>query len=385
MQYSLHKAFFLLVKAGLFADKDAENEDSLLFEPVDWQKVWELAQEQSVQGIVLAGIKKIFSKKQSLDIPQALLLQWIGEIQFLEQRNIAMNTFVADLIEELRSKDVYATLVKGQGIAQCYEEPLWRASGDVDLLMSDSNYRKSVTVLNAKATHIDNEITEISHQAMKIGEWDIDLHGSLRTGLWKRMDKSIDEVQCAVLCEGKVRSWMNGNTQLFLPAPNEDVMFVFTHILQHFFKGGIGLRQICDWSRLLWTYRDVINVKLLEARLKSAGVISEWKAFASLAVNWIGMPVEAMPFYSPNKKWIRKAGRMLNLVLETGNFGHNRDVSYYTKYPFLIQKSISLWRYSKDSARQFLIFPADSAKVWFGIFIRGIKDAVRQLKELESI
>lgn len=383
MQSSLHKTFFLLVKAGLFANTDFEREEPKDCGPVDWYKVWELAQEQSVQGLVLAGIETIFSNSHRLDIPQALLLQWIGEIQVLEQRNKAMNFIVADLIEKLRSKDVYAILVKGQGIAQCYEMPLWRACGDIDLLMSESNYSKSVIILNTIATHIDKEIAEISHQAMKIGDWDVDLHGSLRTGLWKRLDKTIDDIQYAVFYEGKVRSWMNGNTQVFMPQADEDIVFVFTHILQHFFKGGIGLRQICDLCRLIWTYRSVINVKLLDARLKSAGVISEWKAFAAFAVEYLGMPIDAIPLYSNKQEWVKKAERILALIIETGNFGHNRDVSYYSKYPFLVQKSISLWRYTKDSARQFLIFPIDSIKVWFRILTKGIRDAIRQSREHE--
>lgn len=44
-----------------------------------------------------------------------------------------------------------------------------------------------------------------------------------------------------------------------MPRAEEDVVYVFAHILQHFFKGGIGLRQICDWCRLLYTYRDSLN------------------------------------------------------------------------------------------------------------------------------
>lgn len=39
----------------------------------------------------------------------------------------------------------------------------------------------------------------------------------------------------------------------------------------------------------------VINVGLIEARLKEMGLISVWKAFA---VEYLGMPGEAMPLYS---------------------------------------------------------------------------------------
>ena len=128
------QVFFTLLRAGLWEQADASLNDK-----VDWEKVYQLAEEQSVIGVVLAGIEKTNTNHSDNTnrIPQELLLQWIGEVQMIEQQNKAMNVFVAKLIEKLRKDDVYAILVKGQGIAQCYEKPLWRASGDVDLLLNE--------------------------------------------------------------------------------------------------------------------------------------------------------------------------------------------------------------------------------------------------------
>lgn len=75
-----------------------------------------------------------------------------------------------------------------------------------------------------------------------------------------------------------VRAWKNGDGWVMLPSANNDVVFVFTHFLKHFYKGGIGLRQICDWCRLLWTFREELDVAVLEGRLKRTGLVSEWKA-----------------------------------------------------------------------------------------------------------
>lgn len=33
------------------------------------------------------------------------------------------------------------------------------------------------------------------------------------------------------------------------------------------------------------------------------GALGEWRAFAALAVEYLGMPVEAMPLYSPSARW----------------------------------------------------------------------------------
>lgn len=129
----------------------------------------------------------------------------------------------------------------------------------------------------------------IIHLGMVLDGWMVELHGTLRSRLSARANKVVDAAQAAVCRGGKVRPWMNGGTQVLLPAPDEDVVFVFSHILQHFFGGGIGLRQICDWCRLLYTYADTLDAGLLEARLRQAGLMSEWKAFAALAVDRMGV------------------------------------------------------------------------------------------------
>ena len=54
-----------------------------------------------------------------------------------------MNVFLAKLIEKLRNEGVYAILMKGQGVAQCYECPPWRTCGDIDLLLSERNFDKA--------------------------------------------------------------------------------------------------------------------------------------------------------------------------------------------------------------------------------------------------
>lgn len=111
------------------------------------------------------------------------------------------------------------------------------------------------------------------------------------------MNKVIAEVQTSIFNGGEVRSWDNGDTTVYLPSPDNDVILVFSHILEHFFIEGVGLRQVCDWCRLLWTYRGSLDVELLGERLRAAGIMREWKAFASLAVDTLGKPEEAMPFY----------------------------------------------------------------------------------------
>ena len=365
------RAFWELVGTGLWG---RYNLDLNLDNKVNWDEVYQLAGEQSVVGLVLSGIERYKNLNLDLHLDQELLLQWIGEVQMIEQQNKAMNKFVARLIERLRAVDVYAILVKGQGIAQCYEKPLWRVCGDVDLLLSADNYEKAKFYLQPLATSIEEENKKRKHSGLVIDTWLVELHGTLHTRQLMRLNKVIDDVQHDVFCSGNVRLWMNGNTAVFLPSPDNDVFFVFAHIIQHYFGGGVGLRQICDWCRLIWTYKESLNYGLLESRLRKASMMTEWKAFATLAVDYLGMPVEAMPHYSTDNRWKKKAARVMDFVMKSGNLGQNNDGSYRGKYPFLIWKAISTLRYMRNTATHLSIFPKDSIVVLARMVFSGIKE-----------
>ena len=381
--------FFALLRAGLFPvhGEGVLVHDSL-FKDVDWGKVYQIAQEQSVLGIVLQGIEELRAKGIELSVPKVLLLQWIGEVQMIEQRNKDMNAFVADLIENLRREDIYAVLVKGQGIAQCYEKPLWRSSGDVDLLLSDTNYKKAQKFLVPLASKVGAEYSLFKHQGIILDSWEVEIHGCLHSGLSAKIERELDAVQYDTFYGGHVRSLMISNTQVFLLKEENDVFYVFTHILQHFYKGGIGLRQLCDWCRLLYTYKDSLNHTLLEKKIKRAGLITEWKTFAAFAVEYLGMPEEAMPYLDVRSKMDdcrceidkhlkRKADRILEFVMMSGNFGHKRDSSYYNKYPYLVRKCFSVGRRIGDIFRHAQLFPIDSLRFSFSIIRSGLYTVVR--------
>lgn len=367
------KVFFLLLQAGLW-EKDVQ---LLKYGRIDFKEVIQLAEEQSVVGLVTAGLEHVKDAK----VPHDKLVPFIGRTLQIEQRNKAMNEFVAKLIKFLNDKGIKAVLVKGQGVAQCYERPLWRACGDVDLLLDDENYQKAKDLLIPLASSVDEENAYNKHIAMTINGWVLELHGTLRSGLWRRMDKEIDALQQETFLNEQVRLWQNGNTEVSLLKVEYDVFYVFTHILQHFYKEGIGLRQICDWCRLLWIYRSEIDINILESYIRKAGLMSEWKAFAAFAVFYLGMPVEAVPifntddYHSVNLR--KKAEKINDFIMLTGNFGHNRDYSYYTKYPYVIFKTISLWRHIKDSLKYFMIFPIDSIKVTYRMLSIGFSVALK--------
>ena len=379
------QAFFTLVRAGLW-----EQEVQLApYGEIDFAEVLRLSEEQSVVGLVAAGIEHIVDRKpQKKDV-----LQFIGRTVQLEQRNQAMNYFIGVMVEKMREAGIYTVLVKGQGVGQCYERPLWRSCGDVDLFFDAENYERAKGFLSPLAVEVEPEEKRKKHLAMAIEPWVVELHGLMPTEISERINAGVERVQSDVFAGGGVRVWNNDGADVPLPSPDNDVIIVFTHFLQHFFVGGVGLRQICDWCRLLWTYRECIDRDLLLRRLREMGIVSEWKAFGAFAVEYLGLPFTVyrlllleddvnlnlndydnenvnlkLETWNLKPSLRRKARRICRVVLEAGNFGHNKDNSYRLKYPKLVEKSITFFRRLGEYARLIAIFPMDAPR-FFVIYV----------------
>lgn len=365
-------AFIALLRAGLW-EKEAQLAS---YGEIDFSAVLDLAEEQSLVGLISAGLEYVvdgwLAKKD--------VLQFIGRTVLLEQRNQAMNYFIGVMVEKMREAGIYTLLVKGQGVAQCYERPLWRSCGDVDFFLDDENYERAKAFLKPLATSVEKEYVREKHLGMTIDSWVVELHGRLYSGLSTRIDRELDVVLRETFEGGKVRIWKDGETEVPLLAVENDVFYVFTHILQHFYKGGIGLRQICDWCRLLWTYRSEIDVEKLEGRLRRAGLMTAWKAFCVLAVFYLGLPftVDGLLLDSKQEleRYRRKADRIMEFVLMSGNFGHNRYHSYFEKYPYVIRKCVSFGRRVGDLARHARIFPIDSLRFFPSMLVNGVRSVV---------
>lgn len=356
-----------LLRAGLW-EKDVELQK---YGATDFEDIIQLTEEQSVVGLVTAGMEHVVDTK----VPQEVLLQLVGQALQLEKQNEEMNQFIGILIDRMREAGIYALLVKGQGIAQCYERPLWRVPGDVDLFLDYVNYKKASAFLRGIALSFGEEMRQTLHIDMIINGWSVELHGTLGSQLSKKIDRFLLELQDECFSRECVRIWRNGESNVLIPAVDNDVIFVFAHILQHLFKGGIGIRQVCDWCRLLWTYRESLERGLLESRIRKMGLMTEWKTFAAMAVNTLGMPEDAMPLY--DKSFKKRSEKLLEFILEVGNFGHNRELSYTMEQSAFIRKYNITKAQLKDSVKLAGLFPIDAPKFFFNFFMGGLKNAVR--------
>ena len=362
------QAFLALVRAGLW-EKEVQLSQ---YGEIDYNEIYQLAEEQTVVGLVTAGIEHVVDVK----VPQAVALSFVRAALTLEQKNKAMNQFIKELVNNIHESGIVSILLKGQGIARCYERPLWRECGDVDLLFNEQKYQLAKSLLIPKATSVEKEHISAKHLGISIGPWIVELHGRLRASLTSYINKVLYEIMTDTFSYNKVRIWNNDGIEVSLLSHNNDIIYIFAHYLNHFYKGGIGLRQICDWCRLLWTYRDSIDQDLLIKRLNRMGLVREWLVFGTLAVKYLGMPSYTMPLFKESKSLTKKADIVCEFIMSVGNFGHNRNTDYY-KYPYILRKMISFKRRFTDLLYHTRVFPFDTLRFTPNIVFNGLRNAIR--------
>lgn len=376
--------FFSLLRVGLWENcclPATPAGSHIPVDEVDWECVLKLAKQQSVEGLVAAGIEICRANVPQFPISRFCTMKFIKQVIQLEKRNVAMNQFIGLMTKKMHNAGIETVLVKGQGVAQCYERPLWRTCGDVDFFLDKDNYERAKEFLMPYASVVENEYVREKHLGMGFSKWVVELHGTLHGGLSLRINRVLDEIQRETFRDGQVRFWDNNGVTVKMLSVENDIVFVFAHFINHFFKEGLGLRQICDWCRLLWVHQDRMDMALIEKRIRQMGLVTEWNAFVTYALLYLGLPLTTngllLGCCGNHKCLKRKAERINNYILKVGNMGNNRDKSHFSKYPYLVRKYFSMKRRLGDLLTHVCIFPLDALKFLPIIMYYGVRSTMR--------
>lgn len=238
--------FFALLRAGL----GIEVTDGNLFsvrEKVDWETLFRMAKEQTITAIIWDGI---MSLPENLYPPKTLWYQWLGNVLKIEKSNEYLNTILPEILERaagagIRMEDgvMPITLLKGQGTAAVYPNPLHRSPGDVDIyagngykLLEKNLPKMGFRRIGHSTKHAEYEYKGIivenhRYTALFFCPW-----------LAWRLKKLVVEWFPEELTVRKI------GTEETLVAPLWfEALFGVIHFRTHLHLEGVGWRQLCDW------------------------------------------------------------------------------------------------------------------------------------------
>ena len=78
-----------------------------------------------------------------------------------------------------------------------------------------------------------------------------------------------------------------------------------------------------------------------------------------------------------SKRFDKKADKIMEFILKAENMGHNRDMSHFSKQPYLVRKCVSMSRRVSDLINHARIFPLDSLRFFPRIMFNGVRSAIK--------
>ena len=351
------QALFALLRAGLWgAEKELEGFRKLT--ATEWDAIYAMARQQTVRGLVYAGICMLPDELMPDD---AQLMRWAAAVEGVEQRNRHMNMVLCKVCQWFESHGLKPIVMKGQGVAQCYEQPLLRECGDIDLYFATpEEHSEACRFLKEKVKEIDFHAdgsysyvvdgVSVEHHRQLVDLTDDS--ACARIGqLEKKYGFPMEEIT-ANRC-GTVR----------VPSPTEDVILQNAHIMKHTLGWGVGLRQLCDMARICHTRHEAIKGDAVQEVCRLAG-ITEWTCLLhSFLTDYMGMPEDSLPFATKHIS----SEPLLRRILKGGNFGqHRADMNKMASRP-LKRKLQTAWTFAQNAAFATKYAPGEGARTFWSL------------------
>lgn len=315
MDSSKPDIFFSLLKSGLF---DTPIPADALPEHIDWPQIIAMAQKQTVMGLVFDAAARL---PQELQPPKETREQMLAMSLRVMNTHALLDSTLAKTAALYRQHGIPCVLLKGQGIARCYRNPQLRQCGDIDLYIGATNYQRSVELAQAHLQSGNAEpIESEKHYHFNIGRVTIELHryaALMQTPIRRRRMQRW--MRTELEDESKLRRYDFNGVEAMVPSAQFDAFFIFYHAWSHFYMGGIGLRQLCDWAMALHQHREALDHEELGSLLRSLGLMQAWQIFGCIVVKYLGLPQQEMPFYNPQET--KRAEKMMQKIMDGGNFG----------------------------------------------------------------
>lgn len=306
----IYTALLSLLRSGLWGE--IENNKSLPLSDEQWGQLYNCARQHTIEGIVFDGLQRL-----PFDMlpPRELMLKWTVKIDQIERRNRQMNICIEEELNFFNDQGIYPVLLKGQGVASCYDIPEHRVCGDVDWYFEQKKeYQKANRMLKQKGVSISGTAgfsTEYAWRGILTEHHTrmFDIHNPFCFTYLDRLQKQF--------YNERLKREFQGHT-LLLPAPILMILQVNVHILKHLLSFGVGLRQLCDSARVYHTFRMNINGQELKQIYQTLGILKWIDLLHTVLVKFIGLPLTSLPFELPE---VSDADWMMDEILMSGNFG----------------------------------------------------------------
>lgn len=307
----MNTIFFHLLRFAIGQEKDF----GYTLTAWQWQEVYAMAVKQTLVGVLFRGVERLAGEQCP---PRQLLMQWLVASGQLERANAGLNSHCVEVSRRMAKAGFGNCILKGQGNALMYPDPMMRTPGDIDLWLDGTPH----DVMRFVRRHCGN--MEYCYHHIEMPPYKgtpVEAHyrpAFLQNPVHNSRLQRYFEDRMQVQMDNKVL--LPGQEEkVAVPTAEFNRIFQLAHMANHFGHEGIGLRQMLDYYYVLRQGFTPEEQAHHQALLRATGMYGFCGAVIWVLVHCFGLP-EQYRLVPPNERF----GRQLLLeILEGGNFGQH--------------------------------------------------------------
>ena len=333
----------------------------------EWHDLYKMCQKQSVVGVAFEALDGLNEQRQKP--PLDLLYQWIGDAEQIKQQNLRVNRRCVEISRMFTEAGFKACILKGQGNARMYVNPLARTSGDIDVWLMVLGQAK-------RQSRAQGERFSVEETRQRIDEFVHSRFPEIKGGRMHIEFPVFDDVAVEVhyIPRYMYAPWHDRRMQAFfrekaeeqfgnqvmlegaegtcaVPTVEFNLVQQLSHMMSHVMGEGIGLRQFIDYYYVLRQFR--VESLELRVRLREMGLLKFAQGVMWIEKELLGLEDKYL-IVDPSEK----IGRAIQQTIEEGgNFGHHSSLNTL-RHQSLIGRAVGG---AKQSLRAMRYFPTEAA------------------------
>ena len=343
----------------------------------EWHDFYKMCQKQSVTGVAFDALDDLNEQRQKP--PLDLLYQWIGDAEQNKRQNLRVNRRCVEISRMFAEAGFKTCILKGQGNARMYANPLARTPGDIDVWLMVQGERFSVEETRQRIDEfVHSRFPEIKGGRMHIefpvfDDVAVEVHYIPRYMYAPKHDRRLqaffrenaeEQFSNQVMLEG-------ADGTCAVPTVEFNLVQQLSHMMSHVMGEGIGLRQFIDYYYVLKTYGGGIAKarNFTKSNSKSDKLADFRELFCEMGllkfaqgVMWIEKELLGLEDKYLILEPSERIGRAIQRTIEEGgNFGHHsslnrlRHQSHIGRAVGGMQQSLRAMRYFPTEATWKLI------------------------------
>ncbi len=340
------KIYYKFIQFALGTYEGKEFLDGSALNGFDWQRFYDFAKKQTLEGIIMEGISRL---PKAVAPKQSLLMNWFMMSQNISRMNLMLNEATVGVYNRVKAAGYDCCILKGQANAAMYANPAARTPGDVDMWVNASReeIRQLAQTLAKENGRIDEE--SYNHIALTTNGISVELHytpGFMANFTYNRRLQQWFRESIDTQCRNMI-ALPDEAGEVAAPTAAFNAVYQLYHLYHHYFYEGVGLRQVVDYYYVMWnvecgmwseecgvknssldnsssqakprtTQHSTFNIQHSLTRL---GLWHFAGAMMYVLHEVLGLPEEKM--IAPMDK--KRGEMLLNDILCGGNFGHHNE------------------------------------------------------------